>query len=91
MGIKKGLFLGMVHHVSQSCLIPDSQSYHDDGGKQGCKGKPGDGMLSEWQDDDGCKQRSYCRSSPLPPTWKMDCARLFLPPDAIWATLDAVG
>ena len=47
MGIKKGLFLRMVHHVSQSCLIPDSQSYHDDGGKQGCKGKPGDGMLAE--------------------------------------------
>ncbi len=28
---------------------------------------------------------------PLPPTWKMDCARLFLPPDAICATLDSCG
>ena len=53
----------MVHHVSQSCLIPDSQSYHDDGGKQGCKGKPGNGMLSERQDDDGCQQWSYCRTA----------------------------
>ena len=28
---------------------------------------------------------------PLPPTWKMDCAKLFLPPDANWATREAVG
>ena len=28
---------------------------------------------------------------PLPPTWKIDCARLFLPPDASCVTLDAVG
>ncbi len=28
---------------------------------------------------------------PLPPTWKIDCARLFFPPDAICATRDAVG
>ncbi len=28
---------------------------------------------------------------PLPPTWKMDCARLFLPPEAICATREAVG
>ena len=28
---------------------------------------------------------------PLPPTWKIDCARLFLPPDAICATRDASG
>ena len=28
---------------------------------------------------------------PLPPTWKMDCAKLFLPPEAICATRDAVG
>ena len=36
---------------------------------------------------------SYPGASALtvPPTWKMDCARLFLPPDAICATLDAVG
>ena len=63
MGVEKGLFLRMVHHVSQSCLIPDSQSYHDDGGKQGCKGKPGDGMLAKRQNDDGGKQRSYRRST----------------------------
>ncbi len=28
---------------------------------------------------------------PLPPTWKIDCARLFLPPDAICATREASG
>lgn len=28
---------------------------------------------------------------PLPPTWKIDCAKLFLPPDAICVTRDAVG
>lgn len=28
---------------------------------------------------------------PFPPTWKMDCAKLFFPPDAIWATRDASG
>ena len=28
---------------------------------------------------------------PLPPTWNIDCARLFLPPDAIWVTREAVG
>ena len=35
MGIEKRLFLRMVHHVSQSCLVPDSQSYHDDGSEEG--------------------------------------------------------
>ena len=28
---------------------------------------------------------------PLPPTWKMDCARLFRPPEAICATREASG
>ena len=28
---------------------------------------------------------------PLPPTWNIDCARLFLPPDASCATREAVG
>lgn len=28
---------------------------------------------------------------PLPPTWKMDCAKLFLPPEANCATREAVG
>lgn len=28
---------------------------------------------------------------PLPPTWNIDWARLFFPPDAICATLDASG
>ena len=28
---------------------------------------------------------------PFPPTWKMDWARLFFPPEASWATLDASG
>ena len=28
---------------------------------------------------------------PLPPTWKIHCAKLFLPPDANCATRDAVG
>ena len=28
---------------------------------------------------------------PLPPTWNIDCARLFLPPEANCATRDASG
>ena len=28
---------------------------------------------------------------PLPPTWKMDCARLLRPPDANWAAREASG
>ena len=36
-------------------------------------------------------RRGPIAEPPLPPTWKIDCARLFLPPDANWATRDAVG
>lgn len=28
---------------------------------------------------------------PFPPTWNMDCARLFLPPEAVCATREASG
>ena len=35
----------------------------DEGGDKGGKGKPRDGMLSERQDDEGCKERTYRRAT----------------------------